>query len=56
MTKLVYGKCQNRGHVMKILEIQIAAILSLCAKMESNKVNYPEVISAVCGFDKNDII
>lgn len=56
INKKFYKKERNQLFPHKLMEVQVAAILSLAAKLESNKINYPEAISAVCGLAKCDII
>ncbi len=43
-------------HGPKIIEIQVASMMSLSAKFSSNKVNYPEAVGLIHGIKKMDII
>ncbi len=56
MAKKIYEKQRYQRFSHKVIEIQVASILSLAGKMETNKINFVEAISAICGFHKNQII
>lgn len=43
-------------HGPKVIEMQVASIMSLSAKFFSNKINYPEAIGLIHGMKKMDII
>lgn len=56
ITKKFYSISRNQLFSHQIIEAQVAGILSLAAKLDSNKINFVEAISVVCGFKKSDVI
>lgn len=51
-----YRKERNQLHSHRTMQLQVAAMLSLAAKLESNKINFAEVISRVCALSRSDIV
>lgn len=56
MAKKIYEKQRYQRFPHRVIEIQVASMLSLAGKMETNKINFVEAISAICGFQKEQII